>query len=304
MSRRLYDCALFNGEFDLLALRIRELDTLVHRFVVIESDTTFSGKPKAVKFSKDHSAIRAFADRIDFVLVDDMPDTGDAWQRETWQRNAALRGVIGAADDDLILMSDVDEIPRVECLQQALVDREFDAFGFRMNTYYFYMNYKYVRKVPKLVCAVAADARLLKIHKPDAVRYGVRDGTIPARIFDEGGWHFSYLMDDAAIREKIRSFSHQEYNTEKFLKKVNRERLVMRSKGLFGRSAEWAIVDETDLPRYVLEHREEFAQHFTKRTLAAAWFQVLAAANSQIRRAGGPAWRLSRRLWRENKWGW
>jgi hypothetical protein len=222
-----------------------------------------------------------------------MPHGDDAWQRETWQRNAALRGVNGAADDDLVLMSDVDEIPRVECVRQALADQEFTAFGFGMNVYYFYMNYKDIRNVPKLVCAVAATAGLLKSYKPDAVRYGVRDRTIPARIFEEGGWHFSYLMDDAAIREKIRSFSHQEYNHRKFLKKVSREKLVMRSKDLFGRSsAQWAIVDETDLPRYVLEHREEFAQYFTRRTLAVAWFEALAAANSQIRRAGGPVWRF------------
>ena len=293
MPRRLYDCVLFNGEFDLLALRIRELDTLVHKFVVIESNTTFSGWPKMVRFSKDHSAISAFADRIDFVLVDDMPDTDDAWQRETWQRNAALRGVIAAANDDLVLMSDVDEIPRFECVQQALADQEFAAFGFRMSTYYFFMNYKYVGKEPKRIWAVAATAGFLETHQPDAVRYAVRDGKLRARIFDEGGWHFSYLMDDAAIREKIRSFSHQEYNHQDFLKKVNREKLVLRSKGLFGTESEkWAIVNETDLPRYVLEHREDFAQHFVKRTIGVAWFQALAAAESQIRRFGGPPWRF------------
>jgi hypothetical protein len=290
MPRRLYDCAMFNGEFELLALRIRELEALAHRFVVIESDTTFSGRSKAVKFSKDHPAIRAFADRIDFILVADMPDTDDPWQRETWQRNAALRGVVEAADDDLVLMSDVDEIPRAESVQQALADQEFAAFGFRMSTYYFFMNYKFVGKEPKRVWSVAATADLLKTHQPDALRYAVRDGKIRARIFDQGGWHFSYLMDDAAIREKLRSFSHQEYSHQDFLKKVNREKLVIRSKGLFGSRAEWAIVDEVDLPRYVLEHREEFAQHFTKRTVAVAWFEAVAGAESRIRRVGGPAW--------------
>ena len=159
-----------------------------------------------------------------------------------------------------------------------------------MSTYYFFMNYKFVGKEPKRVWSVAATADLLKTHQPDALRYAVRDGKIRARIFDQGGWHFSYLMDDAAIREKLRSFSHQEYSHQDFLKKVNREKLVIRSKGLFGSRAEWAIVDEVDLPRYVLEHREEFAQHFTKRTVAVAWFEAVAGAESRIRRVGGPAW--------------
>ena len=53
MASRVYDCVLFNGEFDALAIRIRELDDLVHRFVVVKSDTTFSGLKKTVQFTKN-----------------------------------------------------------------------------------------------------------------------------------------------------------------------------------------------------------------------------------------------------------
>src|ERR1700733_819655 len=115
MASRVYDCVLFNGEFDALAIRIRELDDIVHRFVVVESDTTFSGLKKTVQFTKEHPAIQKFAARLDFVLVDDMPTTDKAWDREVWQRNAVMHGLCGASDHDLILMSDVDEIPRAEC---------------------------------------------------------------------------------------------------------------------------------------------------------------------------------------------
>jgi hypothetical protein len=263
MASRVYDCVLFNGEFDALAIRIRELDDLVHRFVVVESDTTFSGLKKTVRFTKEHPAVRTFAARLDFVLVDDMPTTDNAWDREVWQRNAVMRGLTSASDNDLILMSDVDEIPRAECVREALADEKSSAFGFRMNLYYFYMNYKNLNGNSDVVWTIGAKFALLKTNSPDALRYGVRNQAIAARIFESGGWHFSYLMDEATIIAKIKSFSHQEYNRGRFLRKINIEQLVSASDDLFGRSGfRWSIVEEADLPRYVIEHKTDFQRFF------------------------------------------
>jgi beta-1,4-mannosyl-glycoprotein beta-1,4-N-acetylglucosaminyltransferase len=205
MASRVY-CVLFNGEFDALAIRIRELDDIVYRFVVVESDTTFSGLKKAVQFTREHPAIQKFAARLDFVLVDDMPATDNAWDREVRQRNAVMLGLCGASDNDLILMSDVDEIPRPECVGEALADEAYSAFGFRMNLYYFYMNYKCLSGDSDVVWTVGAKFALLRTNSPDALRYAVRDQTIGAKIFENGGWHFSYLMDEETIIQKVKRF--------------------------------------------------------------------------------------------------
>jgi hypothetical protein len=263
MPRRVYDCVLFNGEFDTLAIRMQELAEVVYKFVVVESNETFSGLPKSVAFSIDHHAIKGFADRIVFVLVDDMPAGNDAWQRESWQRNAVLRGLTDASDDDLVLMSDVDEIPRATCVQQALADPEALAFGFRMKLYYFFLNYRNTAGASNSIWAMGARRDFLRSHMPDTLRYEIRKGVIDARIFDEGGWHFSYLMDEAAVMEKIRSFSHQEFNDEAFLTTIDIGRLVTRSGDLFGRPGyEWAIVIERDLPRYISAHKADFKKYF------------------------------------------
>jgi hypothetical protein len=264
MVRRTYDCVLFNGEFDLLSIRIHELSEVVHKFVVVEANKTFSGLEKPVKFMKDHPLIKDYADRLDFVLVDDMPETENAWDREVWQRNSVIRALDDASDEDLILMSDVDEIPRLDCVIEAIFDRQAPAFGFRMSLYYFYMNYKNIRGFNNVITTVAAPFGLLRTHPPDTLRSDIRKEALRARIFDNGGWHFSYLMDELAIREKIRSFSHQEFNRKRFLKRVNIERMVTESADLFGRSGfEWGIVDEPDLPLYVMEHKKIFQRYFT-----------------------------------------
>jgi hypothetical protein len=164
MERRVYDCVLFNGEFEVLAIRIRELKDVVYKFVVVESNKTFSGTNKAVLFTKHHAAIRDFSSQLDFVLVDDMPETDTAWDREAWQRNCVVRGLSGASDQDLILMSDVDEIPRMECVREALADRVSLAFGFRMGTYYFYMNYRNIKGHPNIVWTVGAKFELLRSY--------------------------------------------------------------------------------------------------------------------------------------------
>lgn len=263
MRRRVYDCVLFNGEFEVLALRIRELNDIVDQFVVVESDRTFSGLKKPVTFSMEHDSIKEFSNKLRFVLVDDMPETNNAWDREVWQRNAVMRGLEDASENDLILMSDADEIPRAESVKAALADEHFAAFGFRMNIYYFYMNYKNTKGHPHIVWTVGAQMGLLKTYTPDALRYKIRQGEVEARIFDNGGWHFSYLMDEDAIRKKIKSFSHQEFNRKQFLGSINIQDIVLNSKDLFGRKDyEWSIVEESDLPRYIIEHRAEFQRYF------------------------------------------
>ena len=133
----------------------------------------------------------------------------------------------------------------------------------RMNLYYFYMNYKNLNGNSDVVWTIGAKFALLKTNSPDALRYGVRNQAIAARIFESGGWHFSYLMDEATIIAKIKSFSHQEYNRGRFLRKINIEQLVSASDDLFGRSGfRWSIVEEADLPRYVIEHKTDFQRFF------------------------------------------
>jgi hypothetical protein len=140
--RKVYDCITYNGEADILAARLHELADVVDCFVVVEADRTFSGEPKALRFDAADPRIASFLPRIRYIAVHDMPVVDEAadavpvvgdwhsdtpksgfWIREKFQRNQIVRGLHDAAPDDLVLISDADEIPRASVVQAMRDDR-------------------------------------------------------------------------------------------------------------------------------------------------------------------------------------
>ena len=60
MLPRLFDCFTFFNELDPLELRLRELDALVHRFVLVEAPQTFTGRPKPLHFKLNRDRFEPF----------------------------------------------------------------------------------------------------------------------------------------------------------------------------------------------------------------------------------------------------
>lgn len=251
--RRVFDCCLFNGEMDVLAIRFHELNAVVDHFVIVESTLTFSGLPQEISFNPCHPSIAPFAAKVRHIIVADMPETSDPWVREAWQRNAVLRGVPDAAATDLLVLSDVDEIPRSSTIAEMIADSRNEIFGFRLAFYYFYVNYRNVAgPEAALTWTIAATRRQMDDVTPNALRYAVREGRVPARLFDQGGWHFSYLMDEAGIRRKIAAFSHQEFNTQAFLSQIDIAAIVREGRDFFDRPGfVWKLMPDSDLPLWL-----------------------------------------------------
>lgn len=271
---RLFDCILYNGEIETLEIRLHELDAVVDVFVIVEATRTFSGLAKPLHLREQWTRVRPFAQKIRYVVVDedetadgDATAPVDAWARERLHRNAIVRGLRDAEPDDLVLIADVDEIPRAEVLRKlrTLADggKEggVEGFGLVLTLSYFALNYVHTAgpEVDLITVVVVPRARL-DAHNPDTLRHGIRNGGLPAiRIWD-AGWHFSYLSDRAGIVAKIRAFSHQEYNTADFLDALDPEALIAGQKDLFGRTDyAWAIVAEADLPECVQAAPARFA---------------------------------------------
>lgn len=143
-----FDCFPFFNELDLLEIRLNELNDVVDYFVLVESTKTHTGKEKPLYFEENKERFRLFSDKIIHVVVDDMPtkvssawkllekiyyisiqDKGsqkiagkrEAWNREAWQRNAIIRGLLKSnpSEDDIVIVSDVDEIPSKEWVRQV-----------------------------------------------------------------------------------------------------------------------------------------------------------------------------------------
>lgn len=197
----IYDCFTFYNELDLLEFRLAFVGPHVDRFVIVEANQTFTGKPRDYCFAANHARFARWDDKILYVQVDDMPAGGSDWSREYFQRNAIMRGLTEAAPDDIVLVSDVDEIPDISAVLAGLGDDQ--PYALEQIQCHFYLNYR-LRDWKK---AVATRRRNMAVS-PNELRM------LPEKPRIKGaGWHFSYLMDAGMISEKLSVFSHQEVNT-------------------------------------------------------------------------------------------
>lgn len=122
---KIYDCFLFNNEIDLLRLRLLTLYDYVDYFVVCESATSFSGKPKPLFYSKYEDLFHESSGKIRHYIIPEPPRAAyvsnpanpSATTSEFWQRNQIIDAIRSARNSDLIMVSDVDEIPNPRQLQ-------------------------------------------------------------------------------------------------------------------------------------------------------------------------------------------
>ena len=196
----LIDTVLYAGERDLLELRFEVLKEKVDLFVVVEGTLTFTGKPRTVKHDwcmTNHNVVH--------YIVSNFPEASDrnAWKREMHQRNQILKALPSSLKhDDLILVSDVDEIPDPKDIPNQLEPGEL--IRFQHEFYHFNFNNHVIKdESAKKGWSCTALCRLGDLNRwyPQGVR-----NQVPARIISSG-WHFSYFWEP---QNKIESFSHIE----------------------------------------------------------------------------------------------
>ena len=270
---KIYDCFTFYNEHELLELRLAELYTHVDHFVIVESNQTFTNNAKLWNF--DIARYPDYADKIIYIQVEDMPGSANPWDNEHHQRNAILRGLTDANDDDIVIVSDVDEI-----LRSAAVDylrtSEQTIFALRMPLYNFKFNY--MRCAPGQYDAWAMAARrsvlgnaLGKIT-PNSLRelrhsfhnaphQLVNNG---CEIIEHAGWHFGYFGDRAHLVDKAQNFSHQEVNRPEFIDQIDVEASIEAgtSWARYNTNEHYAVVAlDSYLPKTVVENPERYQNY-------------------------------------------
>ena len=227
--RKIIDCFIFYNELDMLKFRLKELNNVVDYFVLVEADSTFSGMSKELFFEKNKLLFYDYLDKIVHVIVTDMPNTG-AWDREFHQRDAIDRGLkkIDIKPDDIIIISDLDEICDVDTLLNIKNNGVSCIYHLKQDMFYYNLNCKGENWFLAKICNYGS---YLNISKPNLIRIkGNPIGTI-----EKGGWHFSYFFDVDGIVNKIKSFSHQEYNNDKYTNKEIIKELIKNCDDLFFR---------------------------------------------------------------------
>ncbi|MDE7275622.1 MAG: glycosyl transferase GT17 family protein, partial [Lachnospiraceae bacterium] len=107
----IYDCIPFFNELDILKLRLQVLAPYVDRFVIEESAVTFSGEPKPMIFAQNREMFAEFGDKILYVAVENSPMDVTTHERDKFQKNQLIRAMGDCEPEDIIIFSDVDEIP-------------------------------------------------------------------------------------------------------------------------------------------------------------------------------------------------
>jgi len=225
----LVDSFLFYNEVDLLEYRLNILNEIVDYFVIIESTHTFIGNPKGSYYSGSTEKFEKFKDKIIHVVVDHFNTTpGNQWGNECTQRNAITKGIQripGISPEDVIILTDVDEIPDPRTLL-SIKNGEIEVTINSLEQDLYYYNLR-TRTSNKWNLSKIIKYSELQNKTPNQIR------NLPGGIIPRGGWHLSYFGDSSFIANKVKNFSHQEYNNATILGSIQEK--IDSSSDLFNR---------------------------------------------------------------------
>ncbi|HLO73503.1 MAG TPA: hypothetical protein VK164_06165 [Flavobacterium sp.] len=269
-----YDCFIFFNELDLLEIRLNELNNVVDKFVIIEANKTFQNNHKPYYFEESKERFSQFSSKIIHIKLDKYPlfipiiNPFTPWKLEFFQRNSIVKGLANCKPEDIILISDVDEIPKPSVIQNFIDKGINEIHGLKMDMYMYFLNNQLIYDGGSSMsieeakdgiwhCTAVLPYKLLK-QKPNRIRKIImrtkRRGEV-FKIIPSAGWHFTYLGGVKKIIEKLEAFSHTEYNNENFKSQEQIESFITSGKDLFGRDMQFKMLDSLDsLPKYIQEN--------------------------------------------------
>jgi beta-1,4-mannosyl-glycoprotein beta-1,4-N-acetylglucosaminyltransferase len=246
----IYDCFTFYNETLLLEIRLNELAPFVDKFVLVESTHTFSGKEKPLYYDevKDGPVFAPFKDKIIHIVFHMLPEP-DRWSNEHNQRNAIDEGLSEAEPDDIIIVSDTDEVISTEVfpvMQEINVPAKL-----LMKNYYYYFN-----------CRSSNDWHYAAFCRFRDYRYAqfLRKGDCHRVALTNAGWHFSYLMSAEQIAHKIEIAAHAEVDTPFYKDKARVQACIDSNTDLFGRTDVEYSIEPLDAPKYVMNNLDKYKE--------------------------------------------
>jgi len=266
---KIFDCFTYCGEDELLQLRLQELSNKIDYFIIIESSKYHSGKGKDQLF--DISKFYRYKDKIRYFYLKEMPQhDGNNWTYENYQRNQISKGLYDAKNEDIILVSDVDEIPNLD----NELYKKSDSCIFLQNFYYYKFNIlcydglKWNNKWPGSKSIKfkyfknAQSVRELRVKNIPVWRI---DQKIKRKIINNGGWHFSYLMSPEKIVKKIENFAHKEFKSFSNIKLI--KQAILEKKDIFSRSdLKFKVVEiDNSYPKTIQNNLEKYKEWIEKK---------------------------------------
>lgn len=269
-QRKIYDLVLMSTELDWLEIRLHTLSDYVDYFVIIESPTTFTGKPKPLHLQEHWELFKEFHHKIIYRIVEDPIQSPRIWDHEDYFRNALFTAVFpgleGTAKEakygDVLIVSDMDEVIRPGVM---LLLRHCDIPArLTLRTEFYYYSFQWRHRGPQWAHPDATIYRGPDTIMPNDLRQGLLgNGWTPIdairRWWDRAtlwnaGWHCSSCFATVAeMHTKMHSFSHQGWNTAENRDSSTLIDRVRHGLDLFGRVDELydKIQDNKDVPSYI-----------------------------------------------------
>ena len=266
---KIYDCFSYWDEDFLLDIRLNILNSYVDYFVIVEGNKTWQNNPKEFRF--DINKFSKFKDKIIYVQVKDLPDGNDPYKRENFQRNSITKGINEASNDDLIIISDLDEIPNPKTISDF--DKRMRYATFEQKHFYYKINlqsqvnpYWYGSRICVQKFLKSPQwLRNLKFKKRPFWRV---DKLKLNNIIEQGGWHFCNLKNAEQLLYKYKNLceTNDPYH---FKEKINNKHLdlmeikkkIEQKQDIIGRKDNFKKIqiDET-YPEYILKNLSNLSE--------------------------------------------
>jgi len=279
------DCFPFFKELDVLEIRLNCLNKYVDRFLLVESEETFTGLDKPLYFFENNKRFEKFLHKIEYLKVPKIPNNLDPykgqvnWSREYYQKNYMMHIIKELNPDDIVIISDCDEIPDLSKIDFALVD---DPKVFINNMFIFKLNLMMFNNETSLKRIEGNPPVNNKINDP-WLWFGstiLKQKYIKNQDFwghpnlresrqhlpqIYGGWHFTFCMENKDIQHKLKAFSHadaldtKEINNNDYINKCIADQKEFND---CGRDVKLIDINSEYLPEYLVQNKEKYNHLF------------------------------------------
>ena len=251
---KIYDCITYMNEDIVLDLRLNYLNNYVDKFIIVESRYFHNGKKKKLFF--DIKKFSKFKKKIVYLVLDHEPkdiepinsfDSAETknskhilngMKRDFYQRNYIMNGLKESNDNDIILISDIDEIPKMDSLDIKSINNELIFFNQKMFYYKFNLCSKTINWFGTRAC------KKRNLLNPQWLR-NIKSRSYPLwrldlffsknkytniKIINNGGWHFSYINSPQEIENKLKNYAHyREYELDPLGVEKIQERIINKT---------------------------------------------------------------------------
>ena len=291
---KIYDCFMFSDEKMILDIRLNVLNEYIDHFVIVESKYKHDGSIKGKNFDID--LFSKFKNKISYIYVDEEPKKllninilndedkknknllHNTYLRENSQRNMINEGIHNAHPDDLIIVGDIDEIPKLNNIKFNNLKNKILVFQQKMFYYKLNLFYK------ELVWNGSRACSKKRLKSPQWLR-NIKNKKYPFWRFDtilsnkkysniefveDGGWHFTNMKSPEEIYLKLNTFLHNVDFKLSGLKLDDIKKMVKEKKILYDHFADQKKVKKWDspvtleainilnLPDYVINNKNKF----------------------------------------------